>query len=30
VLDVLEVLGLGLTLGPGDGTIVVPDDQASP
>jgi HTH-type transcriptional regulator / antitoxin HipB len=28
VLDVLEALGLGLTLGPGDGTIVVPDHGA--
>jgi HTH-type transcriptional regulator / antitoxin HipB len=26
VLDVLQALGLGLTLGPGDGTIVAPDD----
>jgi HTH-type transcriptional regulator / antitoxin HipB len=28
VLDVLQALGLGLTLVPGDGAIVVPDDGA--
>ena len=30
VLDVLEVLGLGLTLGPGHGGVVAPDGDRGP